>query len=332
MQSNWVREEYSVAKIREIEESQVVILPAKIEECDIPPPLKTKKYADFSQSWEFGFGEILKAIEGHLGRQSSSADPSVAIASVGPTSFEELDQWREGLLQEMISVGLSEGLPFKDVLIGPIDGLALKIDRARLMSVVDTCRARLTNWGGLPVPFERLYTTNQIHLPSGVRYVDPKLCIYGPESFHFWEIDSGLKFIQRNPIGEDLVGNDNQGNSLAGTLIRSWTLADIMIPLLFARNLVSNLDELDSIGIKFVWGGLANRILKEVSRNRMGFFNRFQCRVFEWAFETAIAVETDLAAEGQRAANDLFWLFGWVPDAGLYDLEFEKLAGGYFPG
>lgn len=332
VQSNWVREEYSVAKIREIEESQVVILPAKVEECEIPPPLKTKKYADFSQSWEFGIAEILSAIEGHLGRQSSNTDPGVAIASVGPPSLKELDRWREGLLQEMISVGFSEGLPFKDVLIGPIDGLTLNIDRAQLMSVVETCRARLTNWGGLPVPFERFYTTSQIHLPSGLRYVDPRLCIYGPGSFHFWEIDSGLKFIQRNPIGEDLVGNDNQGNSLAGTLIRSWTLADIMIPLLFARNLVSSLNELDSIGVKFVWRGLGNRILKELSQNRMGFFRQYQCQVSEWTFETEITVETDLASEGERAAKDLFWLFGWVPDAGLYDIEFQKLASGQFPG
>ena len=332
VQSNWVREEYSAAKVREIEESQVVILPAKIEECEIPPPLKTKKYADFSQSWDYGFREILNAIEGHVGRQSSSTDPGLAIASVGPPNYKELDQWREGLIREMIDAGFVEGQPFKDILIGPIDGSSVNIERTQLQSLVENSRVRLSGWFGLPFPFAMETTTQQIHLQSGLRFVDSNLRLYGPRTFHFCQIDSTLKFFHQNPVGEDQMGNDNNGNSLAGTLIRSWILSDIMCPLLFAKNLVSNVSDLHGIGVKLVWGGLSGRILREVSQNRWGFLRRHQCQVSEWIFETEITAESDLAAEGLRAANDLFWLFGWVPDAGLYDLEFEKFASGHFPG
>ena len=331
VQSRWVIEEFTSARTSEIEDRQVVILPAVIEDCDIPASLKGKRYADLRTNWESGLDEISRAIDGHQRAQTGITNIRSMGSAVAASSFEHLDQWRESLVPEMISAGFVEGQPFKDILIGPIGGGA-NVDRTQLKSIVDTSRARLANWGGLSFPLESAASTQQVHLPSGLRFVDSKLRLYGPEAFHFWQIESELKFLHRNPIAEDLIGNDNSGNSLTGTLIRSWTLADIMCPMLFARNLVANLDGLQRIGVKFVWGGLGNRILKELSQNRMRFFRQYQCQVSEWTFETEITVETDLAAEGKRAAKDLFWLFGWVPDPGLHDIEFKKLASGEFPG
>lgn len=327
VKSRWVDEELTAAKTREIEGEQVVILPARLEECEIPPALAAKRYADFTGSWDDGVEEIARAIDGHSGNR-----PNRPTNRIAAPSFHKLDQWRESLIPEMAAAGFVEGQPFKDILIGPIDDSEVNIDRSQILSVVDASRARLAGWGGLPFPFERSYTTQQIHLPSGLRHVDSKYRIHGMEAFNFWQIDSRLKFIQRSPIFEDMAGNDNSGNSLEGTLIRSWTFADIMCPLLFARNLVTNLNGLDRIGVKFVWGGLGDRVLKEVAQNRMGFFHQYRCGVPEWTFESEISVETDLATEGQRAANDLFWLFGWVPDAGMLDRDFELLANGQFPG
>ena len=331
--SRWVDEELTAAKTREIEDEQVVILPARLESCEIPPALTAKRYADFTGSWDDGVEEIARAIDGHSGNRPSRSANRIATPRPTVPSFYELDQWRENLLPEIAAAGFVEGQPFKDVLIGPIDGFDVNIDRSQLVPTVDTCRARLANGGGFPFPFERSYTTDHIYLPSGLRYVDSKLFMFsGSETFHFWQINSQLKFIQRSPIVEDIAGNDNSGNSLDGTLIRSWTFADIMCPLLFARNFVINLNGLDRIGVKFVWEGLGNRVLKEVSQNRMGFFRQYRCGVPEWTFESEISAETDLATEGQRAANDLFWLFGWVPDAGIFDRDFESLANGHLLG
>ncbi len=332
VKSRWVDEELTAAKTREIEDEQVVILPARLEDCGIPTALSAKRYADFTNSWDFGVDEITRAIDGHSGNQPSRPAIPKTDSEITVPSFNDLDQWREELLPEMVASGFVEGQPFKDVLIGPIDGSSINVERTQLQALVENSRVRLTGWFGLPFPFAMETTTKQIHLQSGLRFVDSNLVLYGPETFHSCQIDAALRFFHRNPVGEDSMGNDNNGNPLAGTLIRSWILSDIMCPLLFAKNLVSNVSGLHRIGVKLVWGGLGGRTLREVSQNRWGSFRRYQCQVSEWIFESEITAGTDLAAEGQRGANDLFWLFGWVPDAGQYDLEFEKLASGHFPG
>ena len=51
VQSRWVDEELTAAKTQEIEDEQVVILPARLEPCDIPTVLAAKRYADFTESW-----------------------------------------------------------------------------------------------------------------------------------------------------------------------------------------------------------------------------------------------------------------------------------------
>ena len=330
VQSRWVDEEMTAAKTREIEDQEVVILPVKIDSCEIPPALAAKRYADFTASWDYGVQEIIRAIEGHQG--NLTRHPTIRLAS--PRSsisrFDALDQWRESLVPEMIDAGFVEGHPFKDVLIGPIDGASVTMDRTLLGSIVDTCRVRLDGWGGLPFPFEKSSTTQQVHLQSGLRHVDPQLRLYGTESFHFWQIDSRLNLMHRSPIAEDFVGSDRRGETLAGKLARSYSLVDIICPLLFARNLLSIQTDLGRVGVKFVWGGLNNRSLVDISSSLIYFLSRYQCQVPVWDFQTVITSESSIVAEARKAANDLFWLFDWEPNAEAQAQELELLSNGSF--
>lgn len=57
--SRWVREELHAAKVKEIENQGVFIIPILLERCDIPPLLLGKKYIDFTKSYEEGIHELI---------------------------------------------------------------------------------------------------------------------------------------------------------------------------------------------------------------------------------------------------------------------------------
>jgi hypothetical protein len=61
--SEWVKRELNSALIKEIESRKVKILPIKLSDCEFPPLIIDKKYADFSKSYKSGFNELLKAIK-----------------------------------------------------------------------------------------------------------------------------------------------------------------------------------------------------------------------------------------------------------------------------
>lgn len=58
--SRWVREELSAAKTIEIEKRGVFILPALLEDCDVPPLIASKRYADFRHSFNTGVYDLLR--------------------------------------------------------------------------------------------------------------------------------------------------------------------------------------------------------------------------------------------------------------------------------
>lgn len=62
MESEWVRKELSAGLVRELEEKRVVVMPALLEDCEIPLFLREKKYADFRSNFDEGLNELLKGI------------------------------------------------------------------------------------------------------------------------------------------------------------------------------------------------------------------------------------------------------------------------------
>lgn len=62
--SKWVREEINTALIRNIEQGkQAYILPLLIEDCDLPPLLSHRRYANFKDDYTKGYLELVEAIE-----------------------------------------------------------------------------------------------------------------------------------------------------------------------------------------------------------------------------------------------------------------------------
>jgi len=60
--SSWVRKELNASLTIELEKRQVFVLPAFIEECEIPLFLKDRKYADFRNSYKQGLDKLLERI------------------------------------------------------------------------------------------------------------------------------------------------------------------------------------------------------------------------------------------------------------------------------
>ena len=230
----------------------------------------------------------------------------------------------------MIAEGFAESQPFKDVLIGPIDGKNFSIDKPLLKPLIDDCRVHLSGWGGPDFPIQKYHDTKEKYLQTGLRCVDPKLVLYGPETFHLWQLDSNLNFIQRSPMAEDFIRVGPSDPQLSGTLVRSWTLADIVSPLIFAKNVLNKTPELERIGVKYIWEGLNERKLILLPGNRFVFGSYFQCQVHEWIYETEVRPDTDITEAGLSGATELFWLFGFVPGPGELVSDIQNLASGRF--
>src|SRR5207244_9992543 len=62
--SEWCKKELSAGLLRELDERQVIVLPALLEDCDIPLFLRDKKYADFRTNFDNGLKELLDATAG----------------------------------------------------------------------------------------------------------------------------------------------------------------------------------------------------------------------------------------------------------------------------
>jgi hypothetical protein len=61
--SSWVREELNAARIRQLESRQVVVLPVLYQDCEIPPLLKDKRYADCrGEHYEQGLQGLLDVL------------------------------------------------------------------------------------------------------------------------------------------------------------------------------------------------------------------------------------------------------------------------------
>jgi hypothetical protein len=63
VQSMWAKKEWQSFLSRQLSGSNVRILPAILERCDVPSILADIKYADFTESYYSGFKEIYKALK-----------------------------------------------------------------------------------------------------------------------------------------------------------------------------------------------------------------------------------------------------------------------------
>lgn len=330
-QSKWVQEELTTAKISEIEQREVTILPVRLEPCDIPVSLKNKRYADFAESWDEGLRELTTAIDLH---RASASVRRPTSETVRPEAFRLLGELRNKLIPIIQEAGFTPNKAFKDVIIGPPDHVQINVDKARLASLVEACRIQLRGGGGVSFPYEAFPKTQEIRLPNGIRYIDTDPWPYRSWSFHFWQIDTDLRLFHRDDLSEDHVLDESGQSFILGKLAHSWALMDIVLPLRFAHNLLRHEKQLGSMAVKFAWGGMRDRALVQISRRRWGFRKDYRCHEGEWVHQSVLNLDTDLLVEARNASLGLFWLFGWdpAPDAlSTLDRDLETLLGGVLP-
>jgi hypothetical protein len=62
VESEWCKKELTAGLVRELEERKVVVLPALLEDCQIPLFLRDKKYADFRKDFDTGLQDMVNAL------------------------------------------------------------------------------------------------------------------------------------------------------------------------------------------------------------------------------------------------------------------------------
>lgn len=72
VKSKWVQKEWETFLWDEISEDGVKIIPIKLDNCEIPQILKTKKYIDFSTDYSAGLYELISTIKKYESKKSVS--------------------------------------------------------------------------------------------------------------------------------------------------------------------------------------------------------------------------------------------------------------------
>lgn len=102
VESNWVKKELSLAMTGEVSAHEVKVLPAKIDDCKLPPSLSDKLYADFTLDYYYGMRRMLEAIspetysryEERFHRKQSIDDLTEEFeALLGKNEVFALDEW-----------------------------------------------------------------------------------------------------------------------------------------------------------------------------------------------------------------------------------------------
>jgi hypothetical protein len=96
VRSKWCQIELSAALIKELSNNSVVLLPALLRECEIPPTISGKLYADFTVNYEEGLGFLLDAIRQDEGSQRRFQP--VHFPTGIPRSFQSPREGKEMLL------------------------------------------------------------------------------------------------------------------------------------------------------------------------------------------------------------------------------------------
>lgn len=63
IKSNWVLKEWETILLDEISTGKIKIIPIKLDDCEVPKILQTKKYIDLSKDYNMGVFEIITAIK-----------------------------------------------------------------------------------------------------------------------------------------------------------------------------------------------------------------------------------------------------------------------------
>lgn len=84
--SPWVRSELNAALFREINHKGMIVLPAKIDDCEVPPLLQDRLYVDFRASYLDALDKLRRALGLELVRPQVSYSEYQSKAPVSPSN------------------------------------------------------------------------------------------------------------------------------------------------------------------------------------------------------------------------------------------------------
>jgi hypothetical protein len=70
VKSKWVQEELNAALMRQVASAGTFLIPVLVEDCDVPPLLNHRRFADFREGYEAGLEELLEV----FGRDAKAAE------------------------------------------------------------------------------------------------------------------------------------------------------------------------------------------------------------------------------------------------------------------
>jgi hypothetical protein len=62
VESEWVKKELSAGLMKELEQKSIVVLPVLLRDCQVPPLIQDKKYANFTRTYDRGLEELLERL------------------------------------------------------------------------------------------------------------------------------------------------------------------------------------------------------------------------------------------------------------------------------
>jgi hypothetical protein len=169
VRSQWVRKELNAALALELKKKQVFVLPALLEDCEIPLFLIDKKYADFRAEYDTGLHGLLDTIlpEGIVSTMLRSVD-SLELELIPAFRHGELvkDYDLNRVMQAVNSLEGRLGLPkteFRLLRKGQIVGAS---DINRFLQPIERIRHHLgldVVWRYHPVSAGEMYTAEHLN-------------------------------------------------------------------------------------------------------------------------------------------------------------------------
>ncbi|MGA2035616.1 MAG: toll/interleukin-1 receptor domain-containing protein, partial [Thermoguttaceae bacterium] len=194
--SKWVQKELNTGFLTEMDRKQIVVIPVLVEQCEIPEQLRSKKYADLARSWDDGVRFILASLEGHRANRALR-EFGTAVPTQQQTT--NLLSFYQRAVEDVNACGWTAKEAFKDVAIGPMDGVNVRLPRQRLRETIRSCRIGLQNWGGDLFPYDEEMSKAEIsNLSNGVRIVDRQPWPFSDWSFFYWRFEENALFAQRS--------------------------------------------------------------------------------------------------------------------------------------
>jgi len=101
VESNWVKAELNASLIEELSDKGTVILPALIEDCDVPVLLRDRKYADFRSDYDSALREIIDVL-------TQETNDIASAVPLGRVSREQVVSEFSDCLRELSKLKMAE--------------------------------------------------------------------------------------------------------------------------------------------------------------------------------------------------------------------------------